>query len=127
MPRTSSRPVATPKADRPKEAADRIEIENVNVPGRRVRVDAAKYGAMREALLAALPARAPGLTQTEIREAVRTRLPQAIFPGGRTSSWWAKTVQLDLEAKALVVREAVKPLRWHRAAAAARKPRTARP
>lgn len=27
---------------------------------------------------------------------------------------WAKTVQLDLEAKKMLVREGVKPLRWHR-------------
>lgn len=27
---------------------------------------------------------------------------------------WAKTVQLDLEAKKMLVREDVKPLRWHR-------------
>ena len=28
---------------------------------------------------------------------------------------WMKCVQLDLEAKSVVIREASKPLRWHRA------------
>ncbi|WP_394727903.1 DUF6958 family protein [Altererythrobacter sp. GH1-8] len=32
---------------------------------------------------------------------------------GKTSGWWAKTVQLDLEAKGKLVREETKPLRWH--------------
>jgi len=53
----------------------RITIENVNHPGQTQTVDAAKYEAMRAALLA---------------------------------------VQLDLEAKGVIAREPVKPLRWHR-------------
>lgn len=39
---------------------EKIELENVNTPGRTERVDRAKYMAMREALLAALPDAAPG-------------------------------------------------------------------
>ena len=31
------------------------------------------------------------------------------------AGWWAKAVQLDLEAKGTLVREPAKPLRWHRA------------
>jgi hypothetical protein len=27
--------------------------------------------------------------------------------------WWMKTVQLDLEARKIVLREKSKPLRWH--------------
>ena len=91
----------------------RVTVENVNVRGYTVRVDAAKYGATREALLAVLPGKAPGLTQAEIRQAVRPRLPEDLFPGGAKASWWAKMVQLDLEAKGIVDREAAKPLRWH--------------
>jgi len=41
-------------------------------------------------------------------------LPESLFPGGAKSGWWAKTVQLDLEAKDIVVREHSKPLRWHK-------------
>lgn len=95
---------------------EKITVQNVNVPGREHRVDRAKYEAMREAMLRALPAQAPGLTQSELFEAVVPHLPDALFPGGAKSGWWAKTVQLDLEAKGLVEREATKPLRWHRAA-----------
>jgi hypothetical protein len=29
-------------------------------------------------------------------------LPQNLFPGGAKAGWWAKTVQLDLEARGLL-------------------------
>lgn len=93
---------------------DRIVVENVNHPGHTTRVDAAKYAAMRSALLRVLPAKAPGLTQQEMAIAVLRHLPREHFPGGAKAGWWAKTVQLDLEAKGLVVREPTKPLRWRR-------------
>lgn len=92
---------------------DKITVENVNIPGRTSRVDAAKYQAMKEAMLRVLPPQAPGLTQNEMREAVIPLLPDDLYPGGSTAGWWAKTVQLDLEAKGVVVREATTPLRWH--------------
>lgn len=90
-----------------------IEVENVNTPGRISRVNAAKYADMLAAFEAALPRSSPGLTQAETREAVKPLLSEELFPGGTTSGWWAKTVQLDLEAKGKLVREATKPLRWH--------------
>jgi hypothetical protein len=93
--------------------ADRVIVENVNVPGHTVRLDAAKYQAMRKAILAVLPKKAPGLTQSEIRKAVQTRLSEELYPGGAKVAWWAKMVQLDLEAKGIVDRESTKPLRWH--------------
>jgi hypothetical protein len=95
----------------------RVTIENVNHPGITSTVDAGMYDAMRDALLAVLPDQAPGLTQAEMREAVVAHLPEALFPGGAKAGWWAKAVQLDLEAKGALVREAAKPLRWHRAPA----------
>ena len=70
---------------------------------------------MRNAYLGALASKAPGHTQAELLEKLKPALPEALFPGGKTSGWWMKTVQLDLEAKGLVVRENSKPLRWHRA------------
>ena len=94
-------------------SADKVTVENVNVPGRTSRVNAAKFGAMKEAMLEVLPASEPGLTQNEIREAVIPHLPDDLFPGGSTAGWWAKTVQLDLEAKGIVLRESTRPLRWH--------------
>ena len=93
----------------------RITVENVNVPGHTSTVDAAMYEAMRDAMMKVLPAAAPGLTQSEVRNAVVDYLPDDLYPGGAKAGWWAKTVQLDLEAKGVVVREDVKPLRWHRA------------
>lgn len=92
---------------------EKITVENVNVPGRTSRVNAAKYQAMRQAMLRVLPRDKPGLTQVEIREAVSSHLPEELYPGGSTAGWWAKTVQLDLEAKGIVIREPSKPLRWH--------------
>jgi len=95
-----------------------VTVENVNVPGRASRVDAAKYAATRRALLRVLPGRPPGMTQAEMFEAVTSHLPEELFPGGAKSSWWAKTVQLDLEKKGLVRRSfESKPLRWYRIAA----------
>jgi hypothetical protein len=84
------------------------------VPGRKTRIKADKYEAMRRALLAVLPRRSPGLTQAEMFKAVSSHLPQDLFPGGATANWWAKTVQLDLEAKKILARENSKPLRWYR-------------
>lgn len=89
---------------------DKITVENVNTPGRTERVNAAKYQAMRGAMLAVLPANAPGLTAAEIVERVKPRLPDTLFPAGKTSGWWVKCVQLDLEAKGVVTRHATRPL-----------------
>ena len=93
--------------------AGRVAVENVNVPGYKVKLDAPKYNAMHKAIVAVLPKSAPGLTQAEIRHAVVAHLPADLFPGGAKAAWWAKMVQLDMEAKGVVDREQTKPLRWH--------------
>lgn len=98
----------------PKPVRDVVEIENVLHPGKTYRVDAKKFALARTAFLSALPATSPGLTQSEMSKAMREALPPADFPG-TTSSWWMKSVQLDLEAKGVVVREVGKPLRWRKA------------
>ena len=100
----------------PENAVDedgKIAVENVNHPGKSTRVQADMYLAMYDAFLKALPKEAPGLNQTEVREAVKSYLPEDLYPGGQKVGWWAKTVQLDLEAKGLLVRENSSPLRWH--------------
>lgn len=97
-----------------KQTDEKIAVENVNVPGSVTNVNAAKYTAMKKAFLKILPANSPGLTQKEIQQQVKQHLPDDLFPKGATSGWWAKTVQLDLEAKGLVSREDSKPLRWHK-------------
>lgn len=96
------------------QTGDKVTVENINQPGHTNRVDATKYQAMRQAMLKALPVQAPGLTQGEMIEAVKRYLPADLFPGGAKAGWWAKSVQLDLEAKKVIVRENTKPLRWHR-------------
>jgi hypothetical protein len=97
-----------------REAVPMVTVHNVNVPGYTSRVNAAKYTAMRRALLRVLPSRAPGMTQAEMFVAVKRHLPERLFPGGGKASWWAKTVQLDLEQKGIVRRSAdMKPQRWY--------------
>jgi len=91
-----------------------VVVENVLHPGRTYHVGAAKYAAMRAAMLRVLPADGPGLTPAEVVAAVRPHLPQDLFPGGRTAGWWVKTVQLDLEAKGLIRRADRPPVRLWR-------------
>lgn len=93
---------------------ERIDIENVIQPGKTYRVDAAKFNAMREAVLASLPAVAPGLTVPALKTAVLPLLPEALFPGGDKAGWWLKAVQLDQEAKGVIARAAGSPVRLHR-------------
>ena len=95
--------------------AEKIEIRNVISPGHVVRVDKAKYTAMRDALLSVLPATTPGLTVAEAKAGVLPLLPEELFPGGEKAGWWLKATQLDLEAQGVVSREATKPLRLYRA------------
>lgn len=91
-----------------------VEVRNVNHPGSVQRLDAGRYEAMKRAYLKVLPAAPPGLTVAEIRERVLAHLPEEHFPGGATAGWWAKAVQLDLEARGVIVRQRVKPLRLHK-------------
>ena len=98
-----------------KSGAGKVEIRNANNPGWSGRVDAAKYNAMKTALLKVIPRQAPGLTQTEMRNKAAFHLPAHIFPNGEKVDWWSKCVQLDLEHRGELIREkAARPLRWHR-------------
>lgn len=92
----------------------KVLMENINSPDRPIRVDADKYQAMRDAILAVLPAGSPGLTVAEAKARLLPLLPETLFPGGAKAGWWLKGVQLDLEAKKLIAREETKPLRLHR-------------
>lgn len=89
-----------------------VEVENAASPGHVYRVDAGKYSAMREAMLAVLPSDPPGMTVADVKTHVVPRLPEALFPGGAKAGWWIKCVQLDLEAKGLVKRSD-KPVRLY--------------
>ena len=98
----------------PTDKSERIKVENVNKPGNARTVDADMYAAMKRAFLQTLPKMSPGPTLAEIRERLLAELPEDLFPGGAKAGWWAKTVQLDLEAKGVVIREKTMPLRLHR-------------
>lgn len=96
------------------DTSEKIEIENVNIPGYTERVDKQKYLAMCDALLQVLPKKSPGLTVAEAKDKLIPLLPQDLFPGGAKSGWWLKAAQLDLEAKGKIQREATKPMRLFR-------------
>jgi len=70
---------------------------------------------MRRAFLKILPRTSPGLTLAEISGRLIAHLPEELFSDGAKAGWWAKTVQLDLEAKHVVVREKARPLRLRKA------------
>ncbi len=92
-----------------------MAVQNINVPGRTNNVNAEKYTARHAILLKVLPKKGPGITQAEMGKAVRPHLPENLWPNGEKSMWWVKTVQLDLEAKGLVIRDSTsKPTRWYR-------------
>lgn len=93
---------------------EKIEIQNINTPGRTERVNRAKYDAMQAALLAVLPDCTPGVTVAEAKSALLPRLPGDLYPEGKTAGWWLKAVQLDLEAKGIIARGLTKPIRLYR-------------
>ena len=97
------------------EQQDKIAVENVNHPGKSRPADRAMYDAMKKAYLKVLPGKSPGLTPAEISARLSRELPQDLYPGGARAGWWAKTVQLDLEAKGLLRREKTSPVRLFRA------------
>jgi hypothetical protein len=97
-----------------RDTGEKIAVENVNVPGYTHRVNKGMYEAMKQAMWKVLPSEPPGMTQKEISEAVLPHLPEDLFPGGEKTAWWAKTVQLDQEAKGSLRRTSGKPLRWYR-------------
>lgn len=92
---------------------DKIEVQSITSPGSTQRLDAGKYHAMKRAVLAVLPTAAPGITVAEMQAGVRRHLPEDLFPGGARAGWWAKAVQLDLEARGVIARATTKPLRLH--------------
>ncbi|MGL5009665.1 MAG: DUF6958 family protein [Paracoccaceae bacterium] len=88
-----------------------IEVENVLQPGTTYRVDAEKYAAMRSALMAVMPDRAPGMTPAALQKALLAHLDPQLFPGGEKAGWWMKCAQLDLEAKGVIRRAEGAPVR----------------
>ncbi|WP_129791954.1 hypothetical protein [Sphingosinicella sp. CPCC 101087] len=95
------------------ETGAKMVIENAASPGHSYRVDRAKYEAMRDALMAVLPAQPPGMTVADAKAALLPHLDDGLFPGGAKAGWWLKAVHLDLEAKGAIGRSA-KPVRLFR-------------
>lgn len=77
------------------DAHGKIDVENVNTPGPVTRVDAAKYAAMKAALLAVLPTDPPGMKVAEAKTALLPHLPDDLFPGGKTAGWCQMTDKTD--------------------------------
>ena len=94
--------------------AETVEILNVLQPGKTYRVNKAKFEAMKLAVLKVLPKSAQGMSVADLGKGVLPHLPQSLFPGGATSGWWVKAVQLDLEARNIIGRTKTKPLRLHK-------------
>ncbi len=94
--------------------ASQIEVLNVIRPGKSYVVDRTKFEAMRTAVMKVLPHREPGMTVAELGKGVLRYLPDDVFPGGATSGWWLKAVQLDLEARGQIQRAKTKPLRLYK-------------
>lgn len=104
---SSMRPAVSPM--------EKVEISNINVPGRTAKVDAEKYEAMKSAILKVTPTKAPGISASEMVEKVKPLLPEKLWPKGEKVGWWQKTVQLDLEAKGQLKRDPKsKPMKWYR-------------
>ena len=95
--------------------ADKVTLQNFTSPGHTYRVDRRKYEAMRDALLAVLPAGPPGLSVADAKAALLPLLPAELFPGGEKAGWWLKAAQLDLEAKGVIKRADRPPVRLYKA------------
>ncbi len=93
---------------------DKVDVQNVNHPGLTERVRRDKYEDMKAALLNVLPSDPPGITVKDALAALVPSLDQDLFPQGKTSGWWQKTVQLDLEAKGIIARADIKPLHLYK-------------
>jgi len=93
--------------------AEKIEVFNINAPGRSSFVQRDKYEEVKRVLKALMPTKSPGMTQDEMASLVIEQVSEAIFEDKSKAGWWMKTVQLDLEARQVMVREKTKPLRWH--------------
>lgn len=96
-------------------AVTKMKIQNILQPGKTYTVNAEMFEAMRTAFLACVPENGKGATPAEIQKAVVPLLSQDLFPGGEKAGWWAKAVQLDLEAKGIIQRAPTAPVRLTKA------------
>ena len=66
-------------------------------------VNAARYKAMRRALLRVIPKHKDGVPFRDLRDATVEHLPDDVFAGA-SFGWYVTTVKLDLEARGLIER-----------------------
>ena len=93
---------------------EKVTVENVNHPGHTEQVDAAKYNAMKDAILKVLPGEDAPITSAQLKQAVLPHLPDDLFPGGKAAGWWLKCVDLDLRAKGIIRSRTTKPMTFHK-------------
>lgn len=96
-----------------------ISARNVNHPGHRENLKADKYHIIREAMLSAL-SHEEWMPFATLEDRVRAYLedkdvPKSLFPKPGSVRWYCKAVQLDLEARGEIERQARKsPLHLRR-------------
>ena len=83
---------------------DRIQTRHPDPAKAGANIDAAKYWAVREAILRVLPTDDEGLPFADLPTEVAARLPGRALPGGGAIGWYVTTVKLDLEARGLIAR-----------------------
>lgn len=92
---------------------DKVEVFNINKPGQSSFVQKDKYEEVKRVLKSMMPDRSPGLTQDEMAKLVIENVSTTVFEDRNRAGWWMKTVQLDLEARTVMIREKTTPLQWH--------------
>lgn len=80
-----------------------VATKNPGQGKRGPRIDAARYHAMKTALLAVIPKAGDGVRFADLERLVERRLPRATFAGASVL-WYATIVKLDLEARGFIRR-----------------------
>ncbi len=91
----------------------KIEVKNINHPGKTKYVDTKKYMEIRQAILSVLPTEPPGLTHAQLIKEIEPFVSKDLFPKGEKLGWWSKTVELDLESREFIKRMNTKPITWY--------------
>jgi hypothetical protein len=89
-------------------ATKTVATKNPGTDKKPPRIDAARYEAMKAAILAVIPCDAEGVTFASLPKLVGPRLPGDVFAGA-SIPWYVATVKLDLEARGLIERLPGKP------------------
>ncbi len=89
---------------------ERIQLWNANTGREDVKIDRAKYEAVRRAILKAMPRKGSTISFKELPVAVEMALPDGQIPGGGSVMWYVTTVKLHMEYEGEIERvEGAKP------------------